>query len=211
MNTSSRAFCFGTACALMLVAGCKSTAPSVSVAELSKAQLEVPVSTTDYQIKDSDTLNVRVFGQDNLSGQQRVRADGKIMVPMAGEVVARGKRPGALAREIEAAIRGVIKEPQVTVTLEAPQGWGGAAPGQLAISVLGQVKAAGAFNVEPGAGVFQALAAAGGLNDYADEDAVFVVRKSFPQRVRFRFSDLRAGDKSSLAFQLQAGDVVVVE
>ncbi len=211
MNISSRTFFFCAVVAMMLVVGCKSTAPSVSVSELSKAQLEVPVATGDYQIKDSDTLNIRVFGQDNLSGQQRVRSDGKIMIPMAGELMARGKRPGALAREIETAIRSAIKEPQVTVTLEAPQAWGGAAPGQLPISVVGQVKTSGAFNVDPGAGVFQALAAAGGLNDYADEDAVFVVRKSFPQRVRFRFSDLRAGDKTSLAFQLQAGDVVVVE
>lgn len=208
MNTMNRTFAFA---AVILLGGCKSTSPSVPVADLSKAQLETVASTVDYQIRDSDTLNIRVFGQDNLSGQQRVRADGKIMLPMAGEITARGKRPGVLAREIEGAIRSAIKEPQVTVTLEAAQAWGGAAPGQLPVSVIGQVKTAGAYNVDPGAGVFQALAAAGGLSDYADEDSVFVVRKSFPQRVRFRFSDLRAGDKTSLAFQLQAGDVIVVE
>lgn len=196
---------------LAVVAACKTTAPSVWVSELPKSQLEAQNATADYTIKDADTLNIRVFGQDNLSGQQRVRADGKIMLPLAGELVARGKRPAALAREIENSIRSAIKEPQVTVTIEPNQAWAGPGPGQFQVSVLGQVRNAGAFNVDPGAGVLQALASAGGLNDYADEDAVFVVRKSLPQRVRFRFGDLRAGDKSSLSFQLQAGDVVVVE
>lgn len=208
MNTMKRSIALAV---LLAAAACKSTAPSVAVTDLSKAQLEVVPSASDYLIKDSDTLNVRVFGQDNLSGTQRVRGDGKIMLPMAGEITARGKRPGALAREIEVAMRGAIKEPQVTVTIEPPQGWGGPGPGQFSVSVLGQVKTAGAFNVDAGAGVFHALAAAGGLNDYADEEAVFVVRKGFPQRVRFRFSDLRAGEKATIGFQLMPGDVIVVE
>jgi protein involved in polysaccharide export with SLBB domain len=54
-------------------------------------------------------------------------------------------------------------------------------------------------------------AAAGGLTDYADGDKVFVIRKSLPQRVRFRYSDLRSQDPKSVQFTLQAGDVVVVE
>ena len=64
---------------------------------------------------------------------------------------------------------------------------------------------------EPGSNVLHALAAAGGLSDYADSDKVFVVRKSLPQRVRFRYADLRSQDPKSIAFTLQAGDVVVVE
>ena len=77
--------------------------------------------------------------------------------------------------------------------------------------MVGEVRNSGVFPIEPGSNVLHALAAAGGLTDYADGDKVFVVRKSLPQRVRFRFTDLRSQDPKSVQFTLQAGDVIVVE
>ena len=79
------------------------------------------------------------------------------------------------------------------------------------VSVVGEVRNSGVFDVQPGSNVLHALAAAGGLNDYADSDRIFVVRKSLPQRVRFKYHDLRSADAKSVGFTLQNGDVVVVE
>jgi polysaccharide export outer membrane protein len=79
------------------------------------------------------------------------------------------------------------------------------------VSVVGEVRNAGAFNVDPGSSVLHALASAGGLSDYADADGIFVLRKDMPKRVRFRFQDLRDGEKRAMQFALQAGDVIVVE
>ncbi len=157
----------------------------------------------DVLIADGDVLNVRVFNQDPLSTKERVRADGRISIPVIGEVVARGKRPAQLAAEIQDRLKDIVKVPSVIVTFE--QGV------ELKISVVGEVRNAGVFTIEPGANVLQALAAAGGLTDYADGDKVFVVRKSLPQRVRFRYTDLRSQDPKSIQFILQGGDVVVVE
>lgn len=154
-------------------------------------------------IQDGDVVNVRVFNQDPLSTHEKVRPDGKISMPVIGEIVARGKRPAQLADEIQERLKSVVVAPSVTVTLEA-----GA---ELKVSVLGEVRNAGIFQLDPGANVLHALAAAGGLTEYADDDKVFVVRKSLPQRVRFRYQDLRAADPKSIGFVLQAGDVVVVE
>lgn len=157
----------------------------------------------DVLIADGDVLNVRVFNQDPLSTKERVRSDGRISIPVIGEVVARGKRPAQLAAEIQDRLKDIVKVPSVIVTFE--QG------AELKISVVGEVRNSGVFPIDPGSNVLQALAAAGGLTDYADGDKVFVVRKSLPQRVRFRFSDLRSQDPKSIMFTLQAGDVVVVE
>jgi polysaccharide export outer membrane protein len=179
-------------------AACSSTGPYVWVDS-------VPAQSTsgDVVIADGDMLNVRVFNQDPLSSQQRVRSDGKISLPVIGEVMARGKRPAQLASEIQDRLKSVVVAPSVTVTMEQA--------GDLKVSVVGEVKNAGVFQLDHGANVLTALAAAGGLNDYADPDKVFVVRTSLPQRVRFKFSDLRSAEPKSIHFTLQSGDVVVVE
>jgi polysaccharide export outer membrane protein len=154
-------------------------------------------------IADGDVLNVRVFNQEPLSTKERVRSDGRISIPVIGEIVARGKRPAQLAAEIQDRLKDIVKVPSVIVTFEAGT--------ELKVSVVGEVRNAGVFQVDPGSNVLHALAAAGGLTDYADTDKVFVVRKSLPQRVRFRYTDLRSADPKSIAFTLQGGDVVVVE
>lgn len=184
---------------LLTLAGCGGTGPYVWVDSLPAQR----GAGGDVLIADGDVLNVRVFNQDPLSTRERVRADGRISIPVIGEIVARGKRPAQLAAEIQDRLKDIVKVPSVIVTFE--QG------AEMKVSVVGEVRNAGVFQIDPGSNVLHALAAAGGLNDYADADKVFVVRRSLPQRVRFRYSDLRSADPKSIQFTLQAGDVVVVE
>lgn len=182
------------------VVACGSTGPYVWVDSLPASQAG---STEGVIIQDGDNVNVRVYNQDPLSVAQKVRSDGKITIPVIGEVMARGKKPAQLASEIQDRLKSVLVAPSVTVTLEGA--------GDVKVSVLGEVKNAGTFPMDHGANVLHALAAAGGLSEYADSDKIFVVRKSLPQRVRFRYQDLRSQDPKSISFQLQGGDVVVVE
>lgn len=183
----------------MSLAACSSTGPYVWVDSLPATAS----STSDVIIQDGDILNVRVFNQEPLSTRERVRSDGKIALPVIGEVIARGKRPAQLAAEIQDRLKAVVVAPSVSVVMEQE--------GAMKVSVVGEVKNAGVFEVQPGSNVLHALAAAGGLSDYADGDRVFVVRKSLPQRVRFRYNDLRSADPKSVQFTLQNGDIVVVE
>lgn len=178
---------------------CGGTGPYVWIDSINPAA----DATQNLVLRDGDNVNVRVFNHDNLSTQQRVRADGKISIPVVGEVAARGKQPLQLARELEEKLKAVVVAPSVSVTVEQAA--------QIPISVVGEVKQGGTFQVEHGSTVLHALASAGGLSDFADGDKVFVVRKGMQQRVRFRYQDLRAGDPRSNAFLLQAGDIVVVE
>jgi polysaccharide export outer membrane protein len=198
MRAPMRALFAAVALSFVLPA-CSATGPYVWVDSLPPTAS----SSNDVVVQDGDILNVRVFNQEPLSTRERVRSDGKIAVPVIGEVIARGKRPAQLAAEIQDRLKAVLQAPSVSVIMEQT--------GEMKVSVVGEVRNSGVFAIEPGANVLHALAAAGGLSDYADHDKIFVVRKSLPQRVRFKYSDLRSADPKSVGFTLQAGDVVVVE
>jgi polysaccharide export outer membrane protein len=80
------------------------------------------------------------------------------------------------------------------------------------ISVLGEVRTPGRYELRDREGVLEALARAGGLTPFADRDAVFVVRRNQQApRIRFRFSDLASGSPASVNYELVDGDVIVVE
>lgn len=180
--------------------GCSATGPYVWADSLPQSATG---SSDAVIIRDGDVVNVRVMNHEEASTHEKVRPDGRISMPLIGEVTARGKRPAQLASEIQDRLKSAFVAPTVTVTLDA-----GA---EVKVSVVGEVKNSGVFPIDHGATVLHALAAAGGLTEYADSDKIFVVRRSLPQRVRFRYSDLRAGDPKSIGFTLQAGDVIVVE
>jgi polysaccharide export outer membrane protein len=167
---------------------------------------DVPASNaapTDYRIRDIDTVTVRVYNQDALSTRERVRPDGRISVPFAGEVEARGRRPSELAKELEGKLKGIIVAPIVSVSVEQSA--------QISVSVVGEVRNPGTFAMDPGASVLHALASAGGLTEYASDDSIYVLRRSADKRVRFTYRELRDGDSHAMGFALRAGDLIVVE
>jgi polysaccharide export outer membrane protein len=197
----------------LLTAGCGHAAPFIWIQDVPPSQLQE--SAAEYTIKDGDLLTLKIFAngqpQEAVSGQQKLRPDGRIVIPLAGEFLARGKQPKALGKEIELALKAQFQGPSVAILVDAPQPWGAPQPNTISVSVVGEVKNNGVYNVEPGANVLQVLAAAGGLSDYAGSDQVYVLRKTFQERIRFRMSDLRGGEKRSVTFALAAGDVIVVE
>ena len=80
------------------------------------------------------------------------------------------------------------------------------------VSVLGAVARAGAYVVDPGAGVADALANAGGLTEFAHRDRIYVLRRAPTAiRIRFTFDELTRGTGRSALFRLQQGDVVVAQ
>ena len=181
---------------------CASTGSFVWVDELPDTEIGAQ-GPADYLIGKGDVLTVRVYGQDALSTKTRVRDDGKISMPLAGDVLALGKRPAELGKTIEAALKPFIVAPSASVIVEESQG--------TSVSVIGEVQHAGIVSIEPGSGVMQALAAAGGLTEFADRDEIFVFRKNPRVRVRFTWERLTQGVGKGATFALRAGDVVVVE
>jgi polysaccharide export outer membrane protein len=155
-------------------------------------------------VQNGDALLVNVWGQASLSQEVTVRPDGNITLPLVGDVSAAGQTPAALGVEIGRRLNGLVLDPKVSVSVRTSR--------EPSISVVGEVKTAGTYPLRPGEGVLEILARAGGLSEFASKDNIFVIRRQAePLRVRFRYDALAAGDGAGLAFQLQDGDILVVE
>lgn len=182
--------------------GCTSAGQYVWFSELPKSEQGPPSS--DYVIGVGDTVNVRVYEQEGLSGELMIRSDGKIGLPLAGEVVAAGKRPFDLAREIEQRLKEFIVSPRVVVNVVK------ALP--VNVTVVGEVGTVGILTMDPPARLVDALAKSGGLSEYADGNRIFVLRH-FPsfRRIRFKWDDILKNEGGSGTFPLRSGDVIVVD
>jgi polysaccharide export outer membrane protein len=149
-------------------------------------------------------LLIRVFNQPDMSARSKVRDDGKISIPFLNDVVAAGFTPNALAGQLQQRLKEFINAPVVTISLEEAR--------PFSVSVLGEVNKPGVYPVPMGAGVLQALAAAGGFTQYASRDRIFVVRETPTRaRIRFQFDELTQAEGKAATFRLRAGDTVVVE
>lgn len=158
----------------------------------------------DYLINVGDTVDVRVLDRENVSVKEKVRPDGRLAIPIIGEVEARGKRPSALRAELEGRLKDFYVSPSVTINVVDVQ--------PMTVLLLGEVAHPGAFLVAQNVPLAHVLALGGGLTEYAARDSIFVVREQpTPQRIRFTYqavmrNELRAGE-----FPLHPGDLVEVE
>jgi polysaccharide biosynthesis/export protein len=192
------------ACSSVLFTACASGSPTQGAISIDQ-YTEEPVATGDqYVINPGDSISVQVFEQEKMGGTMRVRSDGRISVPLLNDVVAAGKTPTQLASELETALKTLILNPRVTVSVidSSP----------LKISVLGEVVKPGSQDLRPGSGVAEALANAGGITNFAHKDRIYVVRSEpKPIRIHFTYDALVRAVGKAAAFKLRAGDVVIVE
>jgi polysaccharide export outer membrane protein len=158
-------------------------------------------SAGPYLVAPGDLLSVRVQGQEGMSSKSRVRDDGKISLPFLNDVQAIGLTPLQLAERVQGRLKEFVLAPVVVVSLEESR--------PLEFSVVGNVKKAGTFPLDPRSGVLQALAAAGGLGEFADADRIFVLRQG--TRIRFTYQALTRADRRAAIFRLRPGDIVVVD
>jgi polysaccharide export outer membrane protein len=180
--------------------GCANLGQYVWADSLPEAPTHAPA---EYQLAPGDAIFVRVFNQDGLSGRVRIRPDGRVTLPFVNDVPAAGHSTQDLAKSIQTKLRDFINQPVVTVSLDEP------APMQ--VSVLGEVVRPGVYPQERGQGLLRALAAAGGLTEFAHRDRIFLVRSTPAGRIRFSLDQLATPGTRSATFRLQPDDVVVVQ
>lgn len=193
--------------AIALASACGGSGGYIWYSDLPKSEWGPNSATppaTDYVIGVGDTLSVKVYEQEALSMTGKVRSDGRFALTLIGEITAAGKRPSAVARELEGRFKEFIVSPRVTVNVDASQ--------PVSVVMVGEVSKAGAITLEPPASLLQAMALAGGPSEFADRSRILVIRR-FPEfrRIRFTYDSVVENHGGAAAFPLRSGDIVLVE
>ena len=197
-----------------------SPAPAPETAPATTAQatptLTAPIGTTgtlsvapnrsgaspDYRLGPGDKLRVEVYKDNQLSQSLQIRPDGKITLPLVGDLQASGMTPLELRDRVTSALREYVTNPVVTVIVVET-----VAP---LVYVMGEVNNPGSISIQGPISVLQALAIAGGFKDFANTKNIKVLRRTSrgQQTIAFNYRDaLRAEGPPMM---LQAGDTVVV-
>jgi polysaccharide export outer membrane protein len=197
----ARGACFSLLLGVASV-GCAGPGQFTWYSELPKSEWES--IRGEYVISIGDSISIRVYEQDGVSGTYKIRRDGRISLPLAGEMMVAGKHPSQLAREIEGLLKQFIVSPKATVNVES------SAP--VTVTSVGEIGHIGTITLEPPAQLIQALAQGGGPTDYADKSRIFVLRQ-FPTflRIRFTYDAIMHNEGGAATFPMQTGDVISIE
>lgn len=161
---------------------------------------------TEYIIGPGDSLQVFVWRSPELSTTVPVRPDGRISTPLVEDMVAVGKTPSTLARDIEGVLSEYIRSPQVNVIVT------NAVSTFSQVRVLGQVTTPQAVPYRAGMTVLDVVLAVGGLGEFAAGNRSKIVRveNGKKREIKVRIGDLVDKGDVRQNFALQPGDVLVV-
>jgi len=172
----------------------------IAPAVVSSAAEHVP--PVDYVIGADDVLAVVFWKEPDISGQVRVRPDGRISLPLLRDVQAAGLTPEQLREHLEAVAKPFLANVNATVIVHEIN--------SRKVFVTGEVAHPGAFNLNGPMTVLQALALAGGLTEFSDTEHIDVLRteQGVASRVAFSYKDVLKGRKADVP--LKPGDTIVV-
>lgn len=159
---------------------------------------------SQYTIRVKDKLGVSVWNQEDLSKEVVVRPDGQINLPLVGEVQAKGLTVSELNANLNTLFDKYVPGSPVTVEiLDTPS---------RRVFVVGKVENPGAYEMIDDISVMQLLALAGGLNRFANEKDIIIIRKvgAKQKSIPFDYNKVATGKNIDQNIILQAGDTVVV-
>ena len=175
-----------------------------SVASPVSAQTGAPDNGEGYNLGPGDVLSIQVYGEPEVSSNVVIRMDGRISLPLAGELQAAGRTPKELSDEIRGKLERFIEAPEVTVMLAESQ--------SKRYYVLGQVEAPGEYDINQPVTVVQAIARAGGFLEWARTKRIMVVGVSGEEEeiTYFDYDGFLKRPERHRNIVIQPGDTIVV-
>jgi polysaccharide export outer membrane protein len=163
----------------------------------------VPVPA-DYVIGAEDVLTIVFWREKEMTGDVTVRPDGRISLPLVNEIAAAGLTPEQLRAKVTEEADKYIENPTVTVVVKEIH--------SRKVFITGQVSKPGPYALGCPTTVVQLIAMAGGLQEYAKEKEITIVRteNGRPVSVRFNFADFKKGKNLQQNITLKPGDTIVV-
>lgn len=201
MNSSSK---LATAIVALILA----TRLAHAFSELEKAKgtpVAPPAAAEEYMIGPDDLLAVNVWKEPEISRNVVVRPDGRISLPLVGDLRASGRSPAQLQGDIKAQLLTYLSSPEVTVIVQEARSH--------KFNILGEVEHPGSYPLSRSMTVLDAIAVAGGFRDFAKTRKIYVLRMRSDgsrQRLPFNYKAVIKGQSSSENVELQPRDTVIV-
>lgn len=178
----------------------------VGVADDTSAQTATTIPIDDeYIIGAGDVLEIMVWGNAELSKTLPVRPDGKISLPLVGDIVVEGKKVRELTGHLQEMYVRYVTRPTITVAVQQVN--------SMKIYVIGRVNAPGVKLITDKTNVLQALAMASGLNPFAEGDAIKIFRTEedgTTSIIDFDYDEVARGRNLQQNIFLKRRDVIVV-
>jgi polysaccharide export outer membrane protein len=161
--------------------------------------------SADYRLTPGDKLRVEVYKDAQLSQSLQIRPDGKVTLPLIGDIVATDLTPIQLRDQITNSLKEYVTNPVVTVIVVE------ASP--VMVYVMGEVMQPGSIPMRGSMSVLQALAMAGGFREFANPKDIRILRRTGSnsnsvETIRFNYNDAIKGNLAPVF--LSPGDMVVV-
>lgn len=158
-----------------------------------------------FIIGDNDLLGINVWNEPDFKQSVPVRSDGKISLPLIGDVQAAGLTPLQLQQDIRTKLRSYIAQPDVTVIVLQIN--------SQKFNILGRVIKPGSYSLSATTTVLDAIAEAGGFQDFAKQKAIYILRHNSDGsqlRVAFNYKDVIKGKHPEQNIRLEPHDTIVV-
>lgn len=179
-------------------------APASKPADTAKTAAGTVANDNDFVIGVEDVLSINVWHEPEMTRSVPVRPDGKISLPLIGEFDAAGSTPMQLKAKITKALENMVTSPDVAVIVQEIH--------SRKYTVMGEVMRSGTFPLTNGMTVLEALAAAGGLKDFANTKKIYILRRDADgttKRIPFNYKAALKGDPTQNV-ELQTRDTIVV-
>jgi|GEM_PF-3968511 polysaccharide export outer membrane protein len=168
---------------------------------LSACSAQSDASNKDYKLREGDQFGISVWGYKEFDvSSLTVRPDGKVAVPVIGEMYVVGETPDSLASKLEIGFSRILKQPKVTVTLQSAVGE--------KFYISGPVNRQGTYNYITGIRVMEAIVAAGDLEQTANDKKATILRDGVSIPVDLEAALKGDPDKN---LPLKAGDTLVID
>ena len=164
---------------------------------------KTPVAAVDprtFRIGAEDILYVQVWREPDFTRQVMVRPDGKITMPLIGEVPAEGKTPDELTADLTKRLGEYLKKPDVFIQVIQVN--------SKKYYINGEVNRPGAFPLVVPTRVLEALTQAGGFREFANTKKITILRKG--ERLKFNYKDVSKGKNMEQNIFIEPGDYIIV-
>ena len=176
------------------------TAAAANRVETGKAAI-----SDDYVIGSEDVLAVNIWKEPEISRVVPVRPDGKITLPLVGDIQASGLTPKALQANITQGLRSYVASPEVTVIVQEVK--------SLKFNIVGEIVRPGSYPLSQPMTVLDAIAVGGGLKDFAKKSGIYILRTNTDktqQKLMFDYKQVIKGKRLSDNVELRPGDTIVI-